>query len=205
MSQRICDPKFGVPHSDLVDATLTDFYQITMAYAYWKSNKHEDHAVFDLFFRKPPFGGEFTVCAGIEEVQRFLNSFHFSDGHIDYLRTQLPSGSDIETFFKYLKGLDCSQVTVFAMREGEFIFPREPVLRVEGPLGVCQLLETPLLNLMNYPCLIATQAARLRIAAGPDKVLIEFGCRRAQGPDGAVTASRYSYLAGFDGENLSTN
>ncbi len=91
-------------------------------------------------------------------------------------------------FFEYLKGMDTSQVKVYAIKEGSVVFPRIPLIRVEGPLAVCQLLETTLLNLINYACLITTNAARHRLVAGPDKFLLEFGLRRAQGPDGAMSA-----------------
>ncbi|EER18825.1 nicotinate phosphoribosyltransferase, putative [Perkinsus marinus ATCC 50983] len=192
-----CDSDMGEPHSDIIEATFTDLYQITMAYAYWKSGKDKDHAVFDVYFRKCPFGGEFTVCAGIDEVVRYVNTFRFTQLHIDYLQSQMPE-ADPE-FFQYLLTLDARDITMHAVREGDFVFPREPVLRVAGPLIVCQLMETAILNLVNFPCLVATQAARLRIAAGDEAQLLEFGARRAQGPDGALTASRYSYVGGFDG------
>ncbi|KAF4746983.1 Nicotinate phosphoribosyltransferase, partial [Perkinsus olseni] len=192
-----CDSEMGEPHSDIIEATFTDLYQISMAYAYWKSGKEKEHAVFDVYFRKCPFGGEFTVCAGIDEVVRYVNTFRFTQLHIDYLQSQMPE-ADPE-FFQYLLTLDASNLTIHAVREGDFVFPREPVLRVAGPLIVCQLMETAILNLVNFPCLVATQAARFRIAAGDDAQLLEFGARRAQGPDGALTASRYAYVGGFDG------
>ena len=102
-------------------------------------------------------------------------------------------------FFDWLKELDCSKTSIYAMEEGSLIFPREPLLRIEGPLAVGQLLETTLLNLTNYPSLIATNAARMCLAAGPGKTLLEFGLRRAQGPDGGYSASKYSYIGGFHG------
>ncbi|CEL99239.1 unnamed protein product [Vitrella brassicaformis CCMP3155] len=196
------DPSVGLPHSEAVESTLTDFYQITMCYAYWKAGKENQHAVFDLFFRKCPFHGEFAIIAGVEEAVRFLNTFHFSNDQIEYLKGQLPTAK--EGFFDFLKKLDCSKVTVYAIPEGSIVFAKEPLMRIEGPLAVCQLLETPLLNLLNYASLVATNAARhaMASAANPGNrpiQLLEFGTRRAQGPDGAMSASRYSYLGGFHG------
>ena len=184
------------PTNPLVGPLLTDLYQLTMAYGYWKSERHKDLAVFDLFFRQCPFGGEFVVFAGLEEALRHLNSFAFSDEQIEYLRSLMPHCEP--EFFAWLRATDCSQVKVYAIEEGSVVFPRIPLLRVEGPLAVAQLLETTLLNLVNYPSLVATNAARFRLATGPEKVLLEFGVRRAQGPDGGVSASRSSSISGFD-------
>ncbi len=185
------------PTNPLVGPLLTDKYQLTMAYAYWKSGMHEDPAVFDLLFRKNPFGGEFGIFAGLEEVLRLLNTFRFSDDDITYIHSLIPNAED--GFFKWLRGADCSGIKVYAPREGTIMFPRVPLVRVEGPLAIAQLLETPFLNLVNFPSLITTNAARFRLAAGWDKKLLEFGLRRAQGPDGGISATRYSYIGGFDG------
>ncbi|KAL4217824.1 hypothetical protein ACF0H5_022563 [Mactra antiquata] len=182
----------------VIQPILTDLYQITMSYAYWKSGKMNDYAVFDLYFRKNPFRGEFTVFAGLEEVVKFLQNFHFSDSDIKYLRTVLPPYTEDE-FFTYLRNLTAKDVTMYAIDEGTVVFPKEPLIVIEGPLPVVQLMETPLLNLVNYASLVATNSMRFRLAAGPDKTLLEFGLRRAQGPDGALSASRYCYLGGFDG------
>ncbi len=184
------------PTNPLVNALLTDFYELTMAYGYWKNGKHEDNAVFDLHFRKAPFGGEFAVFAGLDEVLRFLSGFRFTDDQIAYLRTIMPGRDD--AFFGWLRLVDCSRIRVYSFTEGTLAFPRVPMITVEGPIAVAQLLESALLNLVNYPTLIATNAARFRLAAGPGKTLMEFGLRRAQGPDGAVSASKYAYLGGFD-------
>ncbi len=184
------------PIDNLVGPLLTDLYQLTMAYGYWQRRKHEDRAVFDLFFRKCPFGGEFAVFAGLEEVLRFVSSYRFTDDQIAYVRSQMP-GRD-PGFFEWLRSVDCRQLRIRALREGTLAFARVPLLTVEGPLAAAQLLETTLLTLVNYATLVATNAARFRLAAGPGKTLVEFGLRRAQGPDGGVSASRYTYLGGFD-------
>eukprot|EP01038_Epipyxis_sp_PR26KG_P010171 gene10171-13683_t len=185
------------PTNSLVSPMLTDMYQISMTYSYWKHNKQDDHAVFDLFYRKCPFGGAFCVFGGLDEVLTLLASFKFTDDDIEYLKSLLPNAEDI--FFTWLEGLDCSKVKAYSMEEGTLVFPREPLFRVEGPLAIVQLLETTMLNLVNFPSLIATNAARMRLAAGPGKTLLEFGLRRAQGPDGGISASKYAYLGGFDG------
>jgi nicotinate phosphoribosyltransferase len=184
------------PTSDFVDPMLTDFYQLTMAYGYWKARKHEVPAVFDLFFRNNPFKGAFAVFAGVHEVVRLLSAYHFTDEQLAFVRSKMP-GAD-PAFFDWLRTVDASQVRVRSLAEGTLAFARVPLLTVEGPLAICQLIETPLLTLTNYPTLIATNAARFRIAAGPGKSLLEFGLRRAQGPDGGVSASRYAFLGGFD-------
>ena len=161
------------------------------------NGKHEDNAVYDLFFRKNPFGGEFTIFCGLEDCIRFIANFKFTEAQINYLKSIMPAVD--QGFFEWLASVDCSQVRVYGLKEGAVCFPRVPLLRIEGPLAVCQMLETPLLNLCNYATLVCTCAARLKVAAGPGKGLLEFGARRAQGPDGAISASRYSYIGGFDG------
>ena len=188
----------GKEQNGVIQPILTDLYQITMAYAYWKSGKMNDMAVFDLYFRKNPFKGEFTVFAGLEECVKFIQNFHFSDSDIKYLKSVMPGSVETE-FFDYLKELNTKNVTLYAIEEGTVVFPKVPLLTVKGPLPVVQLMETPLLNLVNYASLVATNGMRFRIAAGPETILLEFGLRRAQGPDGALSASRYCYLGGFDG------
>ncbi|CAK1540100.1 unnamed protein product [Leptosia nina] len=198
MSNDKFDEKTMARQNGVVQPLLTDLYQITMAYAYWKSGKVNDVAVFDLFFRTNPFQGEFTIFAGLEECLKFLQNFHYSDSDIKYLRETLPTTIEPE-FFDYLKDLTCKDITLSAIEEGSVVFPRVPLLRVEGPLIIAQLLETTLLTLVNFASLMATNAARYRMFAGKNISLLEFGLRRAQGPDGGLSASKYSYIGGFDG------
>ena len=185
-------------HNSLTTALLMDTYQITMAYAYWKNGTHARPAAFDLLFRKNPFNGEFTVFAGLEECLRFVSNFRFTPADIAYVKNEPIAHSMDPRFFDYLARLDCSEMRVDAQLEGSVAFPRVPLMRVEGPLIVVQLVETTLLNLVNYASLVATNAARHRLVAGPGVQLLEFGLRRAQGPDGGVSASRYAYVGGFD-------
>lgn len=178
-------------------ALLTDLYQLTMSYGYWKTGLDKTESVFHLFFRKRPFNGGFTIAAGLESVVDYLQNFRFSDSDLAYLATlQGPDGDPLFTkgFFEYLGNMKFT-CQVDAVPEGTVVFPYEPLLRIQGPLIQCQLLESPLLNLVNFPTLIATKAARLRIAAQDDSIL-EFGLRRAQGIDGSLTASRAAYIGG---------
>uniref|UniRef100_A0ACD5UXY6 Uncharacterized protein n=1 Tax=Avena sativa TaxID=4498 RepID=A0ACD5UXY6_AVESA len=186
----------GPPTNPMATALLTDQYQFSMAYAYWKAGKHADRAVFDLYFRKNPFGGEFTVFAGLEECVRFIANFKFTEDEISFLKSVMPMCED--SFFDYLRGIDCSDVEVYSIPEGSVVFPKVPLMRIEGPVAVVQLLETPFVNLINYASLVTTNAARHRHVAGKSKVLMEFGLRRAQGPDGAISASKYCFMGGFD-------
>ncbi|KAK4416184.1 Nicotinate phosphoribosyltransferase 2 [Sesamum alatum] len=185
------------PTNPMVTPLLTDLYQFTMAYAYWKAGKHNERAVFDLYFRRNPFGGEYTVFAGLEECIRLIANFKFTEDEIAFIQASLPSSCEIG-FYNYLRGLDCSDVEIHAISEGFVVFPKIPLMRVEGPVAVVQLLETPLVNLINYASLVATNAARHRFVAGKSKLLLEFGLRRAQGPDGGIGASKYCYMGGFD-------
>lgn len=181
-------------------ALLTDFYQLTMAYAYWKSGLGNKESVFHLFFRKPPFKGGFTVACGLEQAISFLQEFRYKEDDLAYMRgLKNSSGKPYfeEAFLTYLKNLKF-ECNVDAVPEGSVVFPYEPLIRVEGPLLQCQLFESPLLNLINFPTLIATKAARIVMAAQGDSVF-EFGMRRAQGIDGAMTASRAAFVGGCDG------
>lgn len=178
-------------------ALLTDFYQLTMAYAYWKSGKAEQEAVFNLFFRKNPFQGGYTVAAGLDYIIDFCRNFRFDEDDLRYLREmQNMDGSPTfePAFITYLRDMEFT-CDLEAVEEGTVVFPHLPLIKVKGPLIQCQLLETPLLNIINFQTLIATKAARIVSAAKGDSVL-EFGLRRAQGIDGALAASRAAYIGG---------
>lgn len=186
----------GVDHSR---ALLIDFYQMTMSYGYWKAGLDKTEAVFHLFFRKCPFHGGFTIAAGLESVIDYLEKFHFDPSDIHYLSSLRNDENEPffeDAFFDYLANLKFS-CDVDAIPEGNVVFPHEPLIRIRGPLIQGQLLESPLLNLTNFPSLIATKAARICLAAHGDPVL-EFGLRRAQGMDGSLTASRAAYIGGCE-------
>ncbi|XP_009607893.1 nicotinate phosphoribosyltransferase 2 [Nicotiana tabacum] len=185
------------PTNPMVTPILTDLYQFTMAYAYWKAGKHNERAVFDLYFRRNPFGGEYTIFAGLEECIKFIANFKFTEDEIAFIRSSLPPSCE-DGFFEYLRELDCSDIEIYAVTEGSVVFPKVPLMRIEGPIAVVQLLETPFVNLINYASLVTTNAARHRFVAGRSKILLEFGLRRAQGPDGGISASKYCYMGGFD-------
>jgi nicotinate phosphoribosyltransferase len=180
-------------------ALLTDLYQLTMAYGYWRRGMAERQAVFHLFFRREPFGGGFAVACGLAAAIEFIERFRFDKSDADYLAGL--KGSDGRPLFdkKFLKYLRELRLTcdLDAMPEGTVVFAHEPLVRVQGPLLQCQLLETPLLNLINFSTLVATKAARVCLAAGDDPV-IEFGLRRAQGIDGGVTATRAAFVGGCE-------
>lgn len=177
----------SVPASALV----TDLYQLTMMQGYLKAGLGEEEACFDLFFRKNPFGGGYTIFAGLAEALTFLSGMKFSDDDISYLRSLKIFTPD---FLDYLRRFKFTG-DVFAADEGAAVFPMEPVLRVTAPLYQAQLVETALLNVINFQSLIATKSARICQSAGEDNV-IEFGLRRAQGMDGGLTASRAAYIGG---------
>ena len=178
-------------------ALLTDLYQLTMSYGYWKEGKSDQQAVFHLFYRSNPFRGGYVVAAGLQPALELIRDFRFQADDLAYLATI--QGNDTKPIFEpafldYLSELRLS-VDVDAIPEGTVVFPHEPLLRVRGSILQCQLLETALLNIVNFQSLIATKASRIVMAAEGDSVL-EFGLRRAQGIDGALAASRAAYIGG---------
>ena len=174
-------------------ATYTDLYQLSMAQVYFNKNQNQQ-AVFDYFFRKLPFNGGYAIFAGLEEIISIIEELRFSERDITYLKEH-----DFEPeFLAYLKDFRF-RGTINAMQEGEIVFPTAPVLQVEANLIEAQIIETILLNTLNFQTLIATKASRIRNVAG-DKTLLDFGLRRAQGP-GGYYASRAAMVGGFDGSS----
>ena len=172
-------------------ATYTDLYQISMAQVYFQQGKHQHTAVFDYFFRKLPFEGGYAIFAGLETILELLEDFHFSTSDIDYLKTQ---GLDAD-FLDYLENFKFKG-TITSTLEGDIVFPTRPILQVEGNMVEAQLVETIILNVLNFQTLIATKASRIRKSAG-DQMLIDFGMRRAQST-GAYFASRAAFIGGFE-------
>ncbi|HAU35194.1 MAG TPA: nicotinate phosphoribosyltransferase [Lysinibacillus sp.] len=170
----------------------TDLYQINMVQTYWKDAVHQRKAVFELYFRKLPFGNGYAIFAGLKKVMEFINNFGFSQSDIEYLREE---GNYPEEFLHYLQNLKFTG-TIRGMREGELVFANEPILRIEAPLAEAQLIETPLLNIVNFQTLIATKASRIKEVTGEDDVM-EFGTRRAHEFDAAIWGTRAAYIGGF--------
>ena len=178
---------------------LTDLYQLTMAYGYWKNALHLQESVFHLFFRTNPFKGHYAIAAGLHVVLEWIENCHFTDADIDYLRSLNGNdGSPLfeEGFLTYLQNMSFD-VTIDAIDEGNIAFAHEPLLRITGPIIPCQLLETALLTCINFQTLIATKASRVCAAAQGDTVL-EFGLRRAQGFDGGISATRAAFIGGVN-------
>ncbi|MGE8207139.1 nicotinate phosphoribosyltransferase [Heyndrickxia sp. NPDC080065] len=174
-------------------ALHTDLYQINMAKTYWDDGMHERKAVFEVFFRKLPFDNGYAVFAGLERVVEYLRDFHFSESDIQYLREELHYDED---FLQYLSEMRFTG-TVRSMKEGELVFGNEPMIQVEAPLAQAQIIETALLNIVNYQTLIATKAARIKHVVG-DEILMEFGTRRAHEMDAAIWGTRAAFIGGFD-------
>ncbi len=177
---------------------FTDLYQWTMAQAYFESGKAFQPAVFELFFRECPFGGEYAIMAGHERIKEILENFKLEDSEWEYL-SKLPHFRSVN-WSELKKHFHLKDVELRAVSEGEPVFPRTPIVQVEGPLFKIQLLESALLNAVNCSVLCSTYARRIRQIAGKRR-LIEFGLRRAQGPDGAMSATRAAYIGGFDGSS----
>lgn len=181
------------------EALLTDLYQLTMAYGYWRLGLAERRATFHLFFRRAPFKGGYAIAAGLGPAVELVQAVRFDADDVAFLGTL--TGTDGEPLFDagFLDFLQAQPaglgVDIDAMPEGTVCGPHEPMVRVSGPLWACQVLETPLLTILNFQTLIATKAARVCRAAG-DRAVLEFGLRRAQGLDGGLSATRAAYVGG---------
>ena len=173
---------------------LTDFYELTMMQGYLKSGKHKEKVIFDMFYRKNPCGNGFAICCGLEQVIEYIRNLHFSEEDIDYLRSL---GTFDEDFIEYLRGFHFTG-DIYAIPEGTVVFPKEPLIKVIAPVIEAQLVETAILNLVNHQSLIATKAYRVVHAAQGDGVM-EFGLRRAQGPDAGIYGARAAVIAGCIG------
>ncbi|MBC7293465.1 MAG: nicotinate phosphoribosyltransferase, partial [Thermoleophilia bacterium] len=172
---------------------LTDFYQLTMMGGYWKTGRQDLVACFNYVFRALPPHNGFAVAAGLEQLLDLVENLRFNEQDLTYLAEL---GVFEDAFLDYLRDFR-PRCNIAAVPEGTVVFPNEPLLQVEGPLIEAQLLETAILNALNYQTLIATKAARIRLACGDD-TLVEFGLRRAQGPDGGLSGSRAAYIGGAD-------
>ena len=177
---------------EMLTGLYTDLYELTMIQGYFFEGKKEDTAVFDYFFRTNPFGGGYVIYAGLENVLHLLTNFRFSPKSLDFLASQ----GFRDEFLKYLQDF-CFKGKIFSVHEGEVIFPNEQVLRLEGNLMETQVVETLILNILNFESLIATKASRIREAAGEDTLIADFGMRRAHSI-ASMQAARASIIGGFN-------
>mgnify|MGYP000999483966 CR=1 FL=1 len=173
---------------------LTDLYELTMMYGYFKKGMHKNIVVFDMFFRPPKNGSTYALAAGLEQVIDYINHLNFDKDSIDYLRSLKLFDED------FLQELVNFRFTgeIYAVPEGTVVFPYEPIVRVKAPIFEAQLLETALLNIINHQTLIATKASKVKYAAG-DAEVMEFGLRRAQGPDAGIYGARAAFIGGCSG------
>ena len=173
---------------------LTDLYEITMMQAYFKNNNKNKMAIFDVFYRKNPMDGGYAISAGLEQVIEYINNLHFTEDDINYLASLKIFEDD---FLGYLKNFKFTG-DIYAIPEGSVMFPREPMLKVIAPIMEAQFIETAILNILNHQSLIATKAARICYAAEGDGIM-EFGLRRAQGPDAGTYGARAAVIGGCAG------
>ena len=178
-------------------ALNTDLYELTMAQGFWESGLADTQACFNVFFRENPFGGGYAVACGMGQIADLVENFVFDDDALSYLGfLPAPGGGKMfkQGFIDYLRDFRL-HVSVWAVPEGDIVFPREPMVRVEGPIIDCQLMETALLNLVNFQTLVATKTARV-VQSAQGHPVSDFGLRRAQGPDGGLAVARASYVGG---------
>ncbi len=173
-------------------ATYTDQYQLAMAQVYFNEGRHDEKAIFDYYFRGIPYNGGYAVFAGLEEILKIINELKFSEADLAYLENQ----GFTKSFLEYLKDFRF-RGTIYSCKEGDIVFPTRPILQVEATIIEAQLIETILLNILNFQTLIATKASRIRLVAG-DGVLLDFGLRRAQAT-GGYYATRAAMIGGFNG------
>jgi len=170
---------------------LTDFYQLTMMQGYFSTGIYNRKTAFDVFFRSNPMSGGYSIFCGLEQVVKYIEKLHFSDDDIEYLRVQNCFSED---FLEYLKGFKFTG-DIYAFPEGSVIFPKEPIFRVEAPIIEAQFIETAILNMLNHQSLIATKASRI-VWAAEGNAILEFGLRRAQGPDAGIYGARAAVIGG---------
>lgn len=170
---------------------LTDLYELTMMQGYQLTDNYDKEVVFDLYYRTNPSGGGYAICAGLEQAIDYIKNLSFSDSDIQYLKSQNLFKNE---FLEYLKDFKFKG-DIHAITEGTVIFPSEPILRIKASIIEAQLIETALLNIINHQCLIATKASRVVLACNGDRVL-EFGLRRAQGPDAGIYGARAAVIGG---------
>lgn len=173
---------------------LTDLYELTMMQGYHLENNVNETVIFDMFYRSNPNKNGYAICAGLDQVIDYIENLHFDDEDIEYLRKTKLFRDD---FLEYLRDFKFTG-DIYAIPEGSVIFPREPLVKVIAPIMQAQLIETALLNIINHQSLIATKAARVVLAADGDGVM-EFGLRRAQGPDAGIYGARAAVIGGCVG------
>ncbi|WP_288528803.1 nicotinate phosphoribosyltransferase [uncultured Secundilactobacillus sp.] len=171
----------------------TDAYELSMIQTYFEKGIQNKRAIFEVFFRDMPFKNGFAVFAGLQHIIHYIENLHFSETDISYLKETEHFSPE---FLNYLENFQFKG-TIRSAVEGELVYNQEPILQVEGPLADCQLVETAILNIVNFQTLIATKAARIRSVAGTDAIM-EFGTRRAQEFDAAIWGTRAAYIGGFD-------
>ena len=173
---------------------LTDLYELTMMQGYFKEKDANETVIFDAFYRANPDGNGYAICAGLEQVIEYIQNLHFDREDVEYLRSLKMFDED---FLEYLADFKFSG-DIYAIPEGTVVFPREPLIKVIAPIMEAQLVETAILNIINHQSLIATKTARIVHAAQGDGIM-EFGLRRAQGPDAGIYGARAAMIAGCIG------
>ena len=173
---------------------LTDFYELTMMQGYFDAESYDRVVVFDVFYRINPSGNGFAIAAGLEQVIDYIKNLRFSEDDLEYLASL---GTFSEAFLDYLRDFRFTG-DIYAVPEGSVVFPTEPLVRVTAPIIEAQIIEAAMLNIINHQSLIATKASRVVWAAGGDSIM-EFGLRRAQGPDAGIYGARAAIIGGCSG------